>query len=909
MQELFLTEQLTSKTIPALYTRTTPVLIQAQNNIVLYTSDYIQFNPGQVISINGGPDYPIQSVTFDSLTLTYRIQVLGGIQPMNKTTVTWSIWDCDITVNTIKLDTEDVDVTTDYKVSDIADISTRKDAITRNIVLKGTDVNNRAFGHLFFLGRRASFTFSNRLFFNYAPIRMVDCLLYDTGLPILRGQLLITAIDIGKDGDIYYQATITGSFIGFKNSLGDKKLTDLNLYDMEHTFSALSVLDSWGGNTGAADSVGNSRTYWTDLVTGNPYFKPFAFGTGYVYPMIDYGEKFAQETANTSYARFKMQNYRPALYVREYLNRIVADAGFTYTLLGSPTFIEDFNKLIVPDASEMLTSLQSATAADFTCGNVQLMFQTGTNPTQTFNWLGAFNNNLPGDATGVWSLPIPFTGATNTLVFESDTQPYAKTSVIGTPLANRVQMFIRAKKTVNVSARVRVTGTIYSHAGSGADNQPFFVQLVKRKRPAEGYTETDITTEAVTQFDVIAEQAIQVTPFTVIPINVDFDAPYTSYEQGDQVQVRLVNYRFNNAADINVTSMRLNIPARTGDLYNSEVQVGDTVVPKAPEAIGQMEFVKSLISSLNLYVYPDVNTPKHLYMQSYDDYYALTNALTVASNARDWTTKIDMSNRVNIKTNINLPKEYLFTFKTDSDYLNTTYKNQTGRVYGDFLFSDSLGLTEPKKVELIFSATPPAVIAGLSRMIPIIASGGISLAAKNRFKSNIRLLYYSGVYYDPVPAIASEDFWANNGGPNNNGAWNTDDIFAVEWYALAGNYKFDSYNDIFHPAASKTQPLVPLLDVHYAAPLIYFFTPTDNYLSVPTHYKYFIAQTTELTNPNIHTITLKVRLTEVDINNLDLRVPVFINLGEYGYAYYKIITVTYTNSQTLSTVTLQKLAI
>jgi hypothetical protein len=273
----------------------------------------------------------------------------------------------------------------------------------------------------------------------------------------------------------------------------------------------------------------------------------------------------------------------------------------------------------------------------------------------------------------------------------------------------------------------------------------------------------------------------------------------------------------------------------------------------------------------------------------------------------DWSRKLDLSKGFTIESNINLPKKYLFTFKTDGDYLNSVYKDRTGRIYGDFRFNDSLGLVDQKTVELVFSATPPAIIAGLSRMVPLITSNGITLASKQRFKSNIRLLYYSGVYYDPNPTTASEDFWISNGGPENLGAWSKDDIFAVSWYALAGNYKFDSYNDIFHPATSKTQPIAPLLDIHFGAPLIYFFTPTDNYLSVRNHYGYYITQTTELTSPNLHTLVIPARLTEADINNLNLKTPIAVNLGEFGISLYKIISVTYTNAKTLSTLTLQKI--
>ncbi|WP_322518620.1 hypothetical protein [Chitinophaga sancti] len=56
------------------------------------------------------------------------------------------------------------------------------------------------------------------------------------------------------------------------------------------------------------------------------------------------------------------------------------------------------------------------------------------------------------------------------------------------------------------------------------------------------------------------------------------------------------------------------------------------------------------------------------------------------------------------------------------------------------------------------------------------------------------------------------------------------------------------------------------------------------------------------------TFEVGVNLNAVDITNLDLRVPVFVDMGQYGHAYFKIINLEYTESEVITTVTLQRIS-
>lgn len=897
MQQIFLTEEITTSKSTPIKTATTLALCASQNNVVLYTSDYIPAKRGMLLEI-GLVKYPIESFLFDSLSLTYKVTVTGGLAPFPRGFETWRVFDVDRVVNSILLDSEDVDIATVYTVADIADLATRKDTITKNIVLKGTDVNNRAFGHMFFFARNTDMRIPNRLFFNYSPIRAVDCVIYENSFPLLRGQMIITQINVDGNGGVIYNATITGNFVGFKSTLGDRKLTDLDLGDMEHDYGILAILDSWGAKTTGSDTIGNSRTYWVDQVTGTPYFKPFALGTGYVYPTIDYGEKFQNPDYNGAYTRFKVQNYRPAVYVKEYFERIFASAGYTWELRADMDLMNRFNRAIIPDAGEVLGGVQAGTAASY-AANDTYNLQTGAiSPVTAYNKLGYFFVN-PGSA-GLWHSYIPLRNAINNRVLDFDNQLYPNTDIYGTtPPANRTNVLLRVKKNFRASARVRATGTL-SQPATGNPGQFFYIQLLRRARRADTANDTYST---VQDFEVLAQQGFSCPVSASVNFNVDFIVPEMDYEQSQQLVLCMAWDTFNNEFSSTLLTASVVFPKDAGALFTVEVGVGDKIKPVAPDNVLQFDFIRSIASLFNLYIFNNKDRDKHLIFQTYDDYYALADPVSRTATALDWTRKIDYSKGQVIKSNLSIPKKYLFTYKDDADFLNTQHKQKYGLAYGAFRFTDAYGFTDEKRVEVIFSPTPPVVINGLDRMIPIITKDGIDLVKKNKMKSNIRILFYSGVFYTTGGVTVGADSWDNTAP----GRWTFDPVFGVDWYALASSYLFDPYNDIFHPATSKTTALVPTASLDFGNPGEFYFNVTAAYLSLPNSYTYYRAQITELTDSNLFVLEINAALNVIDAANINLRTPIYISAGEQGAAYFKVLSITYQDEKTVTSLTLQKI--
>ncbi len=674
------------------------------------------------VSINNGQQFIISDVVYSSINETYTLTISGEATVGLYNAATWKIFDASITTNHIILDTEDIDISTVFAVSDISDISTRKDSITKNIVLKGTDNNNQAFGHMFFLNKYVDLSLSNKLFFNYTPIRTVDCIVYEDSMLILKGSMLVTEVDVDKNGNISYQVTITGKVAQLKTELGDKTLSDLNLNDMQHTYGILPIIDSWGGNNAGPNAVGNSRTYWTDLDIGDAFIKPYEDGTGYIYPTIDYGEKFLADSANVDYTTFKIQNYRPGVWVKEYFDRIFDDSGFSYEIKGSPDFISKFNKIFVPDSAETLTSIQKGSQGQINNNDTQLILVN--NP---FDMSGANPVHFEDSDSWVFPLKLANTVVSNYIELDSQLFPNAQPfNNISVPDAQRANNLIRVKKNFNSDGLVEVTGQLYQN-NTALDGQKYSVQVVRRTRLAPG---TEDTKNDSGIWEVLGEQTFTSQYGVAQTFNASIQLPAKDYSIDQQLQVRILIKEENSLIDCNVTSVSIQFAKDEDSLSNAQIGVGDLIVPKAPENVNQFDFIKSVANLFNLYIYNQKENPKHLIFENYDNYYGFTTADNIKDNALNWTNKLDYSQGMKMKSNVAIPKKYLFTFKDDSDYVNETYKGKYDEVYGSFNFNDSNGFSDEKKVELIFSPTPSIQIAGTDKLLPYLVSGGISLLDK-----------------------------------------------------------------------------------------------------------------------------------------------------------------------------------
>lgn len=787
-----------------------------------------------------------------------------------------------LTPNYTQLDTEDVDVSTVFSISDISDISSRKDTITKNITFKGTPKNNQAFGYHFFLNKHVDRKLNSdgsddvtdeKMFFNYIPSRKVDCMIFEDSILILNGSLLLQDANVDKDKNITYDTIVTGKIMILVSVCGDKLLTDLDLSDLKHQYNQEWITGSWG----ASDLDDSFIDYTQRYNPSNDSYFPQAFekGSGYVYPFIDYGEKFLDDSYNKDYTHISLHNYRPAIWVKEYINRIFKDAGFTYEIKGDNDFIDRFNSLIIPNNEETLTS-------PVTSGqSIYKRDSTSTSITQD-------DNKIVETDTGSFIIhPIQLPTKTGDATFTDYGPDFGDNLKANTK--------IQFKNGTKVSINVSLTFDAIANSNSSFD-ATVEVQLMKTS-----YS-TDVND--ITGWTVIGSFDIPMTRETSkTDVVASFSVLDTAFDVGDQLCLWVKDDAIIapgvvlGACTYTITNAEVLLPINDTDTITINAQYGDYILPSAPSGIKQFDFVKSILTLLNLYVYNEKENPTHLYLQPYDDFYSQCKAPYILSTALDWTSKIDYTNGLKINSNLDLPNKYNFTFTEDGDYLNTIYKNKYSEVYGSYTAEDKLGLTDEKDVEVIFSPTPMIIIPGQNMLYGFMADGGTSLSDKKVKQSNIRILYYNGPAYSTNVAY-SEDVI-------NGTALTVLEQFTSNIYAQASNYYIQIVNDTNNLISAYTFKH----DIHFSKPKEHYFFSSDDYSTLPTSYSNYENQIQELIDQNLFTIECSALLNEIDISNLDFHLPIFIDTGLYGHSYFKIQTVEYSGNTTSSKITLQKIVL
>jgi hypothetical protein len=137
-------------------------------------------------------------------------------------------------------------------------------------------------------------------------------------IQIFKGVLRLLEIII-DDRSIEYEVAVFGELGGFINALGNNKLEDIDFGIADQTWNATTIANSW-------DNIS---------------------GTGVYYPLIDNGN------VSTNKIDFSFDAFRPALFVKQYLTKILDGSGYTYDFPLLSTSL--MNRLVIPHNQKTLT--------------------------------------------------------------------------------------------------------------------------------------------------------------------------------------------------------------------------------------------------------------------------------------------------------------------------------------------------------------------------------------------------------------------------------------------------------------------------------------------------------------------------------------------------------------------------
>lgn len=541
-----------------------------------------------------------------------------------------------------------------YAIDDIRNIDSKATPFTKTIVLPGTAKNNNLLGNIFeFNNSNDTNNISANVGYNFNAARTAKCRIDIDGMTLIKGTFRLLEIIIdGKN--IEYECSILGELGGFVTKLGAAKLEDLDFSAYDHPWGN-NIVSSW-------DNVG---------------------GSGYVYPIIDYGN-VGLDASNVLGGKhgFTQNAFKPALYVKEYIDKIFTAAEYTYQcdLFNTTRFknlIVPFNRAKMTLKTNNLVDGQRGIAnaynvIDNTTIGIQIVKQN------LFDTLyPLFTTTDSGLFTYVGEQTISFK-----LFWELN---FAINVTYGSGKFIKFHLY---KNGAAVNTITRTSGTTYTWSQVIDDGYP--ITLAKNDTVSLRI-ETNITLTA---------------------------GQYIKYNDG---------YFLIQSA----------IPQTVEYLGNETVIMNEML----PKNILQKDFFTSIIKLFNLYVDEDRFNDKHLIIKPYVDYYLNNVEDWTLKIDRSKPIKVKPMSELNSRY-----YSFKFKNDSDyyNDLYQKAYNEGYGELVYDSAFEFA---KETAKLELIFSPTPLVGYIGEDKVISTILkrSGNAAPYTEERIDSNIRILQYKKI--------------------------------------------------------------------------------------------------------------------------------------------------------------------
>lgn len=536
----------------------------------------------------------------------------------------------EIYIENQRLDlTKDLSTEFTYNIDDIKDFASRNTNFSKTIVLPGNAVNNKLFGHIFEFGSSNFYDETQpNVGYNFNVSKAASCVVFIDKVQIFKGILRILEIII-DNGTIEYECAVFGELGGFINALANSKLEDLDFSSYDHLWTMANIQDSWN----AID------------------------GQGYYYPLVDYGK-----VSSANKHDWDVKAYRPALYVREYLDKIITASGYTYE---APFFNTPvFRRLVIPNNQKVLSGY-------------------------TTNGLSAYPTNKTYAVDGA-TTPIEFGTITQLGNFVAGGDNSEFTYISTTPLTGKVNITVQGLWITAAPARLilRKSGRAIAEqsVGVGSSYNYFNVTFTLEN---ETFNNGD-------------------------SIEVEFSVTGTLlgtgslYILGGSLQVTTGASQLTPINYGERISMNSTLPKGVfqKDFFASIVKMFNMYVVEDRNLSNHL-IIKPYIEfydfdGQSLLAIDDFNS---LLKVNNQDYLLLSDGTI---DYIDWTYKIDRSKPMKLKPMSELNGRYFeFKYKNDNDYYNEQYQKKYSQAYGTTIQDSGFDFAKDKQTaEIIFAPTP-----------------------------------------------------------------------------------------------------------------------------------------------------------------------------------------------------------
>ena len=562
-----------------------------------------------------------------------------------------------------------------FSVGDIRDLTKRTGAFSKTITLVGNKNNHNILGHHYDVNIEEGT-------FNINTI--TKCAVLQNGIPIMDDALLqLVNVRKSQMTDAYeqmveYDVLVKDTQCEFYTAITNKELTDLDFSDLNHTFTAADIIATFDNTV-------------TD-------------GFKYVFPYSSTGSN-----------QYQVRQFKPAIYAKQYFDRIFSNAGFTYEWTGLTA--AHFDKLLIPyngDANTFDTEDYLVEAEITTPFHVDSSVQSYGNFDNATGWTeitdlqSSFN-----PSTGVFT--VPFDTSLNsmqgyTISYEVDYSLFLDNNS-GINVVNSNAAFI---------TRPRIRATIAGYESQLSNIAPSSTVPIN----------TTLTTSG------LALDSGVKTGGMFLAQNV---ANGSELNTGDQAQIEIGIYQTYGAffgagvvqpvdVVLTINSLRIRIlPTQNVQVIGGTLAINEYI----PLKIKQSDYIKSIFQMYNLYAEINIDQPNTLTLRHRDEFYD-------NGAEKDWTYKLMKDKEQNL---LFLPdvtsKKLKLTYKADTDSANLVYTQMTDEIYGQIEYTfDSEYVKDTDTKELIFSPTP-VILNSINGYVPILDGESP--------QTNIRILYDGGV--------------------------------------------------------------------------------------------------------------------------------------------------------------------
>lgn len=685
----------------------------------------------------------------------------------------------EIFMEGVQLDiSADISALFTYAIDDVRDFGSKNTNYSKTISLPGSGRNNAIFGHVFeFTGYNPYDPAGANIGLNFNAAKAAQCVVLVDGVQVFKGVLrLMEAVQVGEFRQ--FECAVFGELGGLMSAIGARLLTG--------NISPDDDLDFSGYN--AAWTTGNMTISWQNQLI-------FGGGSGVYWPLINYGNVTANQVD------YQYKALRPALYLAEYLDKIITKAGYTYDCAFFATAF--FKRCIIPHNEDQVYKLVN-TLVNYqnAAGQASFLHSIFSGGGAV---LGPVKFKFPTAATGPYNFTVSGTGNTD----------YTYTAANSILAKVTIQLYLEwggGENRVDYSTEIKVNGTLIQTASFtlNGDNTYLVGSVTAQHAGAQTIVVQNLV---LNQNDVITiDGKATVTGTLTGQWELRVKAGPVSYIQVDAYHVQTV-------------------PASYGDV----IPINNCI----PKGVQQSDIVLAVAKMFNLYITEDKFRSKHLNIVPYPDFYDI-------GNPEDWTGKLDRSKEMRLKPMGELNARYFnFQYDKDSDAYNDAYQKKHNAGYADRTFDVGLDFVQEKKeLKIVFAPSPLVGYVGKDKYVTAIYK--IESGAEVATSSKIRILQAK------VPTV---------------GSWNILDGATVK--TTRTDYGYAGHVD---------NPVNPTgADLNFGAPAEIFWTPPVAYTAPNLVNAFYSAYMAEITDKDSKLLTCFVRLSVVDIYNLDWTRPKIID--------------------------------